>query len=138
MPSQRNKPLFITSLVVGAIVLALLGFYADSRYEASDLQAKVEAMTMGKVAAGKQAFGKYNCGGCHTILGISGANGTVGPPLDGVAARGIIGGRLANKPDNMMLWIQHPQQVSPGTAMPEQGVTAQDSRDITAFLYTRT
>jgi cytochrome c2 len=38
----------------------------------------------------------------------------------------------------MMVWIQHPQRVSPGTAMPELGVTAADSRDMAAFLYTRT
>ncbi|MFL6857676.1 MAG: c-type cytochrome [Allosphingosinicella sp.] len=138
MPSPRNRPLLIAALVAGALLLVLLGFYADSRYEAADLRAKAEAMTMGKVAAGQVAFGRYGCGGCHAILGMSGASGTVGPPLDGVAARGIIGGRLANRPDNMMLFIRHPQQVSPGTAMPELGVTERDSRDIAAFLYTRT
>ena len=138
MPSQRNRPLLIWSSVIGVVALALLALYADSRYEAADLRAKAEAMTMGKVAAGQVAFGKYNCGACHTILGVSGANGTVGPPLDGVAARGIIGGRLANNPTNMMQWIQDPQHVSPGTAMPNLGVTPQDSRDIAAFLYTRT
>jgi cytochrome c len=138
MPYRRNKPLLILALTAGAALLAWLGFYADSRYEAADLQRKVEAMTMGKVAAGQAAFGKYGCGGCHAMLGVSGAGGTVGPPLDGIAARGIIGGRLANNPDNMRQWIQHPQQVSPGTAMPDLGVSDQDSRDITAFLYTRT
>jgi cytochrome c len=138
MPSPRNKPLIAWGLVLGVIVFALIAFYADSQYEAADLRAKAEAMTMGKVAAGQVAFGKYSCGGCHTILGVSGANGTVGPPLDGVAARGIIGGRLANNPTNMMQWIQDPQHVSPGTAMPNLGVTPQDSRDIAAFLYTRT
>jgi len=138
MPSPRNRPLVAWSSVLGVIALAILAFYADSRYEASDLRAKAEAMTMGKVAAGQVAFGKYSCGACHTLLGVSGANGTVGPPLDGVAARGIIGGRLANNPANMMQWIQDPQHVSPGTAMPNLGVTPEDSRDIAAFLYTRT
>jgi cytochrome c1 len=38
----------------------------------------------------------------------------------------------------MMKWIVDPQAVSPGTAMPRLGVTPADSRDITAFLYTRT
>lgn len=138
MPSQRNKPLIALGIVGGIVLAFILGFLADSRYEASDLEAKAEAMTMGKVAAGKLAFGKYGCGGCHAILGMSGASGTVGPPLDGIAARGIIGGRLSNNPTNMMQWIAHPQQVSPGTAMPELGVTPKDARDITAFLYTRT
>jgi cytochrome c len=36
----------------------------------------------------------------------------------------------------MALWIQNPQKVLPGNAMPQMGVTSRDSRDITAFLYT--
>jgi len=137
MPSQRNKPLAVGGLVVGAIAALVLGFYADERYEISELEAKAQAMTMGSVPRGQQAFGKYGCGGCHTVHHIPQASGTVGPPLDGVAARGIIGGRLSNNPDNMRLWIEDPQRVSPGTAMPNLGVTKQDSRDIAAFLYTR-
>jgi len=61
----------------------------------------------------------------------------VGPPLDGVALRVIIAGRFANTPENMQKWIRDPQQVSPGTAMPDLNVGAGDARDITAFLYTR-
>ena len=34
-------------------------------------------------------------------------------------------------------WIRDPQQVSPGTAMPDLDVGEGDARDITAFLYTR-
>ena len=138
MRSPRNKSLWIAGGVAGALLLFVIGFQAESAYEATELRHKVEAMTLGNVARGQQAFGKYSCGGCHTMLGVPGANGTVGPPLDGIAARGIVGGRLANSPDNMRRWIEHPQAVSPGTAMPEQGVTPQDSRDIAAFLYTRT
>lgn len=138
MPSRRNKPLLIVGGASLAVLLACVGFYADSRYEATDLRRKAEAMTQGNAARGQQAFGKYSCGGCHTLLGVPGANGTVGPPLDGVAARGIIGGRLANNPDNMRAWIERPQSISPGTAMPDMGVTPGDSRDIAAFLYTRT
>jgi cytochrome c1 len=37
----------------------------------------------------------------------------------------------------MEKWIRDPQQVAPGTAMPDLNVGAQDARDITAFLYTR-
>jgi cytochrome c1 len=37
----------------------------------------------------------------------------------------------------MEKWIRDPQQVSPGTAMPDLNVGAGDARDITAFLYTR-
>jgi cytochrome c len=138
MPSQRNKPLTIAGAVAGVIALAIIAQMADSRYEASDLRRKAEAMTGGSVKNGEVAFAKYGCGGCHTILGMSQASGKVGPPLDGVGARAIIGGRLENKPDNLEQWIQNPQHISPGTAMPNLGVTPRDARDITAFLYTRT
>jgi cytochrome c len=137
MRSQRNKPLVLAGLIVGGLAALALGFYADERYEISELEAKAQAMTMGSVPRGQQAFGKYGCGGCHTVHHIPAASGTVGPPLDGVAARGIIGGRLSNTPDHMRQWIEDPQGVSPGTAMPNLGVTKQDSRDIAAFLYTR-
>jgi cytochrome c1 len=36
----------------------------------------------------------------------------------------------------MMKWIQHPQAIEPKTVMPELGVSDQDVKDITAFLYT--
>jgi cytochrome c1 len=61
----------------------------------------------------------------------------VGPPLDGIALRAIIAGRLSNPPANMEKWIRDPQHVSPGTAMPDLNVGEDDARDITAFLYTR-
>jgi len=62
------------------------------------------------------------------------ATGLVGPPLDGL--RVIVGGHLANNPDNKK-WIRDPQHVSPGTAMPDLNVGERDACDITAFLYTR-
>ena len=93
-------------------------------------------ITGGDVARGRAALVRYGCVSCHTIPGITGANATVGPPLDRIALRGYLGGHLTNSPANMMKWIQHPQQVDPKNAMPELGVTDQDARDMTAFLYT--
>ena len=68
---------------------------------------------------------------------VRNAVGSVGPPLDGIPLRVIIGGRLNNTPENMQKWIRDPQQVAPGTAMPDLNVGAGDARDIAAFLYTR-
>jgi cytochrome c2 len=138
MPSQRNKPLIVAGAIAGILALGIVAQLADSRYEASDLRRKAEAMTGGSVRNGELAFAKYGCGGCHAARGLPQASGKVGPPLDGVGARAIIGGRLENKPDNLMLWIENPQKVSPGTAMPNLGVTPRDARDIAALLYTRT
>jgi cytochrome c2 len=90
----------------------------------------------GNARAGMVALRKYGCVGCHTIPGIEGAYGLVGPPLTQFADRIYIAGRLTNTPDNLMLWIQKPQQVVPHNAMPDMGVSEQDSRDIAAYLYT--
>ncbi len=97
---------------------------------------EAETLTGGSAARGKSAIARYGCGGCHTIPGIDGARATVGPPLNNIAARGYLAGHLPNSPDNMMKWIQHPQQVDPKNVMPEMNVTGQDARDITAYLYT--
>jgi cytochrome c1 len=59
----------------------------------------------------------------------------VGPSLADVSKHSFIAGQLANNPDNLVLWIEHPQQVRPGGDMPEMGVTEQDARDIAAYLY---
>jgi cytochrome c len=90
----------------------------------------------GNPAMGKLAIERYGCGTCHAIPGVRGANGTVGPPLDRFGRRGYIAGRLPNNGPNLIRWIQRPQQVEPGTAMPDAGVTDVDARDIAAYLFT--
>jgi cytochrome c len=77
----------------------------------------------------------YGCGSCHTIAGIDGADGRVGPELSGLADKENIAGRLDNKPDNLVRWISDPQEVDPGNLMPDLGVTDQAARDIAAYLY---
>lgn len=90
----------------------------------------------GDARTGRETIRKYGCNACHTISGVPGARGLVGPPLDGVADRQYLAGELQNKPENMMRWIQHPHSVEPHTVMPEMNVSEQDSRDIAAYLYT--
>ena len=94
------------------------------------------ALTGGEPSRGKDAIGRYGCGGCHEIPGVRGADGLVGPPLARVARRTYLGGHVPNTPADMMRWIQHPQAIEAGTAMPDMHVSEQDARDITAYLYT--
>lgn len=79
---------------------------------------------------------QYGCGSCHSVPGVRGANGLVGPPLDHFAKRGYIAGELPNNTPNLERWIQDPQGVEPKTDMPDLGVTPEDARDIAAYLYT--
>jgi cytochrome c len=76
------------------------------------------------------------CAGCHTVPGVSGATGNVGPPLTRFGDRTYVAGMLRNTPDNLIRWIRDPQGVVPGNAMPNMGVSAADARDIAAYLYT--
>ena len=78
---------------------------------------------------------KYGCGACHTISEMKGARGKVGPALDRISSRAYLAGNLPNTPANLITWIQAPQAVEPGTAMPNLGVTEADARHIAAYLY---
>ncbi len=78
---------------------------------------------------------RSGCGSCHQIPGIMHAEGLVGPPLIHFSKRTIVAGYLPNTPANLVRWIQHPQEVAPGNAMPEAGLTEQQARDIAAYLY---
>ena len=90
----------------------------------------------GNPASGRLAIERYGCGTCHAIPGVRGADGTVGPPLDRFGLRGYIAGKLPNNGPNLIRWVQHPQQVEPGTDMPDAGVSEVDARDIAAYLFT--
>jgi cytochrome c len=90
----------------------------------------------GDSAKGRQAVERYGCVACHNIPGIQGAKGMVGPPLDHLASRTFIAGKIQNTPPNLIQWIENPQSLDPNNAMPNLGVTPDDAKDIAAFLYT--
>ena len=115
--------------VVAALAVMLLAACAPSAPK-PELSGNV-----GDAAAGAIWIGRSGCGSCHQIPGIMHANGLVGPPLAHFSKRTIIAGYLPNTPDNLARWIQHPQQVAPGNAMPEAGLSDREARDIAAYLY---
>jgi cytochrome c2 len=118
------------------IMLALLSLLVScDSLNSSRVRAAYITTSGGNARTGRDAIRKYGCYACHTIDGVSGARGLVGPPLNGIGNREFIAGELPNTPANLMRWIQHPRRVEPHTVMPEMGVTEQDSRDIAAYLY---
>jgi len=92
--------------------------------------------TGGDPSRGKTAIPRFGCSSCHTIPGISGADGLVGPPLDRIANRMYIAGSVPNTPQNMIRFLAHPHGPNPTTAMPEMSIPERDVRDIAAYLYT--
>lgn len=91
--------------------------------------------TGGDSAAGRQDLYRHGCGSCHTIPGIIGAHGKVGPSLQGIASHSYVAGQLPNQPANLERWIQHPHSIHPDSLMPELGLSDAESRDIAAYLY---
>lgn len=90
----------------------------------------------GDAGEGKRLVAVYNCGSCHTIPGIPGAAGNVGPPLTKFGIRVYIAGNLPNRPNNLIRWLRDPPAIEPGTAMPNLGLNEEEARNIAAYLYT--
>ena len=119
--------------LIGVLMIFLAVVFGCAQ---GDVEKTAMKETGGNPKRGKVTIRLYGCGACHTIPGVPGANGRVGPPLNRVARRTYLGGVLPNTPTTMIRWIQSPQEVDPRTAMPDMGVTERDARDIAAYLYT--
>ena len=100
------------------------------------IQQQASFLTGGDPHKGMNKMLYYGCPSCHTIPGVPGANGLVGPPLNRIASRVYLGGHLPNTPSNLTRWLQNPQEVDPHNAMPNMHITPGDARDIAAYLYT--
>lgn len=101
----------------------------------SEPERNAAAMTGGDPKRGASQIYRHGCGSCHSIPGISGAQGRVGPSLAGLGSRIYVAGSLVNQPANLVHWIQDPHSVNEKTVMPNLGVTAYDATDIAAYLY---
>jgi cytochrome c oxidase subunit 2 len=88
---------------------------------------------LGSHPDGVQLFVNNACGGCHTIQGLS--NGVAAPDLTHVGSRSTIGaGVLANTSDNMVRWLENPQDVKPGVLMPNFHLTNEQASQLAALL----
>lgn len=127
--------LYLMVSSVFLVVLAMVGYHYAVR---GMVRLPVEERFVVPAAdpeRGPELLRVYGCVGCHTIPGVPGADGHVGPRLDRVREPAYIAGVLPNSPQNLVIWIQKPKDVDPKTAMPNLGVTETDARDIAAYLY---
>lgn len=121
-------------LVVRISLATTLVIFASCRGGRTDRPYIV--LTGGAADRGERVILMKNCGSCHTIPGVQGAYGVVGPPLMFFGRRTYIAGELPNTPENVVKWIRSPQSVEPHTAMPNLGLSEQQARDVAAYLYT--
>ena len=118
-------------IVVASAAFVTTGVVRDKHTKASIAR----MMTGGDPGRAPAIFRRYGCAGCHTISGISGADGQAAAPLTELSKRVYIAGVLENRPDNLVAWIVSPQRFSPQTAMPQSGISEQEARDLAAYLY---
>jgi cytochrome c2 len=93
------------------------------------------SLSLGNASRGRELVIKYGCPSCH-MLPDAGPEGLVGPSLDDMGGRSYIAGRFPNEEIWMTLWLQKPQELKPGTAMPDLNVDERDARDMAAYLAT--
>jgi cytochrome c len=122
-------------IAIAAVIIAVVLVRAQNPGGAS-VEAARGMTGGGDPERGRAGLRKYGCSSCHTIPGVLGADGLVGPPLTSMGARTYLAGALPNTPENLVRWIRHPQEIRPPNAMPDLHVTEEDGRDIAAYLYT--
>lgn len=136
-PARVETPRRTTGRVGwGPVVIVLAGLGAFSLSGCGSGGAPYQTVDGGDVARGKLAIENYGCGSCHVVPGIRTAVGAVGPPLTAFGRRSFVAGALPNTVGSLIPFIENPQSIEPGRAMPNLGVTDQDARDIAAYLYT--
>jgi cytochrome c len=131
---SRTRPAWAGVLAV--VFLGAAALASVAAVERRQTRAAAAAMTGGDAARGEDAIERHGCASCHSIPGVRGADGLVGPPLDTIGTRAYIGGVLHNTPQNMVRWLRDPPGVDPQTAMPNLRLPEQDVRDIACYLYT--
>lgn len=122
--------------VLGGLAVLVGGGAWAWRQQAREL-AVARAITGGDPGRAPALLIRYGCAGCHTVPGVPGADGRVGPPLGGLRARVYIAGSLPNDAGNLLRWITNPTAISPRTAMPVTGISEAEARDVAAYLYSR-
>ena len=116
----------------------LLRVYADTPEQfAAWVQREQQAGAQDPaVAAGRREFESQSCMNCHTISGTA-ARGQFGPDLTHLASRKTIAaGAAENTTENLERWIADPDQIKQGSLMPSLHLTADQVREITAYLNT--
>jgi mono/diheme cytochrome c family protein len=87
----------------------------------------------GNAEQGKRLFKQFGCSSCHSSHDLG--NSMVGPDLRKFAERDYVAGLFPNLPRYVAAFIQEPDVLKPGTAMPNLGVQPSEALDLVSYLY---
>jgi cytochrome c oxidase subunit 2 len=83
---------------------------------------------------GRQVFESLSCVNCHAVRGTP-ANGTFGPDLTHVGSRQTLAaGMIPNTPRNLRAWVNDPQEMKPGSLMPNMKLTSHELDSVVSYL----
>jgi len=134
-PTRLWRSAVLTATAI--VLLAAAGVYGGYQIKFTrEARARAVALTAGDPDLGRDLTLRYGCARCHTIPGVPGAQGQVGPTLQGFAGRVYIAGVATNTPDTLIQWIEDPHSIDPKTAMPVTGISRAEARHVAAYLYT--
>lgn len=85
---------------------------------------------------GQYVFEHEACISCHMVSGTV-ATGRYGPDLTHLMSRETIAsGAAPNTKENLLTWIDDPNQIKPGSLMPAMHLSDKQNEQITAYLMT--
>jgi cytochrome c len=116
-------------------LLTLLAFTACNWFRDFDFARGVR-LTGGNPETGRQTMKMRSCGSCHAIPGVFRAEGKSAPSLAHWHSRDdFLDGKYKNTPENIEKWLEKPSHRKPGTNMPDMNLSDEESRDMTAYLF---
>jgi mono/diheme cytochrome c family protein len=135
MPSARRRRRAAWVSAAALVVVAALAVGSWS-YREDRVERRADAAIGGVGERAIPIMLANGCAGCHTISGVPGAQGQVGPRLDAtLSSKLYIAGVLPNSRKNMIQWLRSARELVPHTAMPSTGISDQEARDVAAYLY---
>jgi cytochrome c2 len=135
---KRNMTMPYRTAVAVGFACALAGCTEGGSPQRRELNRPFDPQRIvgGDPETGRRIVASVECGVCHVIPGIAGADGIVGPPLTDFAHRQFIGGVVPNHPSLLVRFVRDPPSIAPATGMPDLGLTEDEAQHVAAYLYT--
>src|SRR4051794_25492028 len=86
-------------MIRGALIALALSVVVVAGFRAFWSQEPRDATTGANAERGRTALVEFGCGTCHTVPGVTAANGRVGPSLADFSTHTYVAGRLPNNRD---------------------------------------
>jgi cytochrome c len=123
---RLRRPGFIA---IGILLLVIASACSGDEPQAIEVEG-------GDPDIGQELVIAYECTSCHYIPGFQESSGHDAPGLQLWPNRAFVAGAAPNRPENVISFLMDPEGIQPGSAMPNLGISEEEARHITAYLFT--